>query len=257
MENEADPELQRYSRRASLVRAGGLGAAGVLAGAALRPSGAEAATASALHVVLDAAGGGDFTDVETAVAALEPGRTLFVKRGTYTVKNGPLRPPRDSRILGEGYGSHIVAANGFNKHMFMVSGDNVVFENLRVNGNGANQALASGNCIYYDANNGRVTGCWVHDAAGYNIVAFPGVDGLVIDGNHVYNPREIGIELQGATHCSVVGNVVWNAGEVGILLWDSTGTCELNTVSGNSVRDCRQRGIQVFDGARENTIMGN
>jgi parallel beta-helix repeat protein len=246
---------QPLSRRATLLGAGAFGAG--LVGASLARPSAAAAAVSNLYVVVDSGGGGDYTDLEAAVANTPPDSTIFVKHGTYLINN-TMRPKAGVRILGEGYGSHVRLAAGVNKSVFVVQEDNVVFENVRIDGNGANQALASGNTIYYDrCQGGRVSGCWVHDSAGYAIVAFPGVTHTIIEANHVFSAVQEGIELQGASYCTVTGNVVRDCGENGIYLWNSTGVCELNAVVGNTVTDCNYCGIQVTDNALYNVISGN
>jgi parallel beta-helix repeat protein len=80
---------------------------------------------------------------------------------------------------------------------------------------------------------------------------------MTIVGNHSLDAIEEGIELQGASHCVVNGNVVRGCGINGILLWNSTGDCRGNEVSGNTVSECGSFGILVLDGAHENAITGN
>jgi parallel beta-helix repeat protein len=169
-----------------------------------------------------------------------------------------MRPRRGVRIIGEGYGSHIRSADGMNRNLFILEEDHIVFENVRIDGNGANQGLASGNCIYVDGTKGcRVSNCWVHESPGYNIVLFPGSTHCVVENNFVYDSREEGIELQGASYCTVVGNDVFNCQQNGILLWNSAGVCAFNAVVGNTVRGSGGFGIQVTDNAHDNTITGN
>ena len=124
---DGDPGLQRR-------RALGLASSGVLAGLLARPTTARAASASNLYVVVDAAGGGDYTDLETAVAAVGAGHTIFVKAGTYQIRKGNMRPAQGVRIVGEGWGTHIQAANGVNANIFVADNDNIVFEALRIDG---------------------------------------------------------------------------------------------------------------------------
>lgn len=252
--------VDRLSRRASLQRAGlaaVAGAAGVTFAQAVDPADSPAAVSS-VSVIVDLAGAGDYTSLEQAVAQVPADTTIVVTRGTHVVQAGNMRPAPGVRIVGEGYGSHVRLANGVNRSLFVIGSDNVVLQGLRIDGNGPNQALASGNCVYFDAvRGGRLLDCHVHDAAGYNVVAFPGASRIAIANNHVYNARQEGIELQGASHCTIVGNVVSGIVGNGILLWSSTGTCAHNTVVGNVVESSGGFGIQVTDRAHDNTIAGN
>ena len=260
MRPRKDAELasSALTRRASLAGAGA-GLLGAAAGAALRaPAAADAAVLGLYAIVVDVAGTGDYTSLEAAVAAAPTDCTIFVKRGLYTIQGGNMRPPGGVRIVGEGYGTHIRARDGMNANLFLLEHDNCAIENLRIDGNGSNQALASGNCVYLDGVKGaRVMGCWVEQSPGYNIVAFPGTTHAVIDGNHVSSSRKEGIELQGASYCSVTGNAVWDAGFNGILLWNSTGDCANNAVTGNTVSGSGGFGISASEGAHDNTITGN
>jgi parallel beta-helix repeat protein len=244
-----------------LPRRQALGAAalGALATALARPASSRAASASNLYVVVDAAGGGDYADLETAVAAVGAGNTIFVKAGLYQIEKGDMRPAQGVRIIGEGWGTHIQAANGLNSNLFVAENDDIMFESLRIDGNGANQKLASGNCIYFGACvGGGVRGCWVQASPGYNIVCFPGASHIVIAENFVSDGLEEGIELQGASSCSVVGNIISNHTENGIYLWNSSGDCSFNAVVGNTVSGSTEwNGIQVTDGAHDNTIAAN
>lgn len=251
----ADSAAQLLSRRAALLGAGAFGA-GLVGASLARPSAAEAALSN-LYVVVDASGNGDYADIEAAVSAVPPGVTIFVKSGTYLVQN-TMRPRAGVRILGEGFGSHIRLADGRNTNVFIAQEDNIVFENVRIDGNSANQATPSGDTIYYaPSKGGRVSGCWVHDSAGYAIVLFPGVTHTIIEANHISNSDEMGVELQGASYCTVSGNVISDCGLTGIYVWNSTGVCELNAIIGNTITGCNYCGIQVTDNASYNTISAN
>jgi parallel beta-helix repeat protein len=186
-----------------------------------------------------------------------------VRAGLYTIQNGRMSPAPGVLIAGAGYGTHIVARNGLDTSIFTIDKSNVALENLRIDGNGANQTPSTLNCVRFTATRCRISNCFVQDAAGYNIVGFPGASQIVIEGNHSYStspgkvyPSE-GIELQGTTYCSVVGNTVTGVHNNGILLWNSSGDCHHNTVMGNTVRDCRVSGIHLEDGAHDNVVNGN
>jgi hypothetical protein len=89
-----DPSVTRdpeFSRRAGLKWAA---MGGAIAGAAMfSPDQAEAAGTSP-SIVVDALGGGDYTNIEQAIAAAPAGCTVFVKRGTYVVTTGNMSRAR-------------------------------------------------------------------------------------------------------------------------------------------------------------------
>jgi hypothetical protein len=249
------------SRRAALRGAASAVAAGSVA--AMVAADPAAAAGSGPYIVVDAAGGGDYTDLEQAIAEAPARSHVYVATGTYTVNTGRMSPATGVRVEGAGYGAYVVARNGLNTSVFTVDSDDVSLERLRIDGNAANQTPDTLNCVRFTGARGQISNCYVHDAAGYNIVGFPGATDLVIAGNQSYGtsptrdyPSE-GIELQGTTYSSVVGNVVSNVRSNGILIWNSTTESHHNTVVGNTVRNCRTSGIELEDGAHDNAITGN
>jgi parallel beta-helix repeat protein len=235
------------SRRALLAGA---------AASAAAPAAADAAQPSGLFVVVDAAGGGDYTDIEEAVAATPPNSTIFVKNGNYQVHTGDMDPAAGVRLIGEGRGSHIRARDGLDTNVFFISHPNVVLERLRVDGNGANQTYASGNCISYRATTGgKVLNCYVQESPGYNLVGFSCTE-LVFDGNWSFDSREEAIELHGCSHCTIVNNSVYNALN-GIVLWNADADCGWCSVLGNTVVGSSGYGIVVTDRGHDAAIVGN
>src|SRR3954452_5268018 len=101
-------ERPPLTRRAAMVAAAGAASAGALA---LAPEIASAAGTSNLYVVVDPAGGGDYTSLEQAVSEAPEDCTIFVRHGLHAVTGasgarGALNPKAGVRIIGEGYGSH-------------------------------------------------------------------------------------------------------------------------------------------------------
>jgi parallel beta-helix repeat protein len=247
------------SRRASLQ----LGATVAAASAGALVAAGPAVAATATPYILVAPTGGDFDDIEEAIRQAPAGALIEVARGTYTVQAGVMSPAAGVTIRGGGYGTVIVARDGLNTNIFSLDNDNISLENLRIDGNGSNQSPSTLNCVRLTGRRGRISNCFVHDAAGYNIVGFPDASQLVIEGNYAYStsptkaPTSEGIELQGTSWSSVVGNVVEAVSSNGILIWNSTGDAHHNSVTGNTVRNCGTSGIQLEDGAHDNTISGN
>jgi parallel beta-helix repeat protein len=241
---------RRFTRRSALAMAAAMGGG---ASAAVSPAGASV---SNLFLVVDAQGSGDYTSLQAAVAAAPPNTTIFVRRGLYPI-TAQMEPAAGVRIVGEGYGSHVRAVAGLNTNVFLIRTDNVVFEHLRVDGNGPNQTFAQGSCIDFQPSvGGTVIDCWVEAAAAYNIVAYPGCSHVVFAGNHSYDAREEGIELAGSQHSVVVGNTVKRCLN-GINVWSSSADCAHNAVVGNVIEACTSEGIVVQDGAHDCAVVGN
>jgi parallel beta-helix repeat protein len=219
--------------------------------------GAEPAAASApgLYVVVDASGGGDYTDLNQAVAETPADSTIFVRAGLYMVSGG-LAPATGVRVVGEGYGSHVRLKDSANRNVFDVRNDDVVVEHLRVDGNGGNQTPGYVDCVRFgEMTGGRVLNCHVSGASGYNIVAYPGTSHMLFCGNHSVDALEEGIELYGASHSVIAGNVVANAHVNGINVWESQDSS--NCVFANTVYGSGHHGIIVSQGAHSIAITGN
>src|SRR3954447_252439 len=120
---EVGPSDAGISRRAALVR---VGAAAVAAGAASAVVGidsARAAAGSAPFIVVDAAGGGDYTDVEEAVRNASAGAFVYIRPGTYVIQVGDMDPDTGVRISGAGYGTLLRARDGLNTNIFSIKHD--------------------------------------------------------------------------------------------------------------------------------------
>lgn len=252
------PEAEGISRRMAIL--GGGAALPLLVAAPAR-----ATAAGGLEIVVDAAGGADYTKVEAAVAAAPEGAHVIVRPGIYTIKNAPMRPRAGVTLSGAGYGTVLRARDGLDTNVLNLDRDGITVESLRIDGNGLNQTPDSGNGIaLHNSRRCVIRNCYVHDAPGYNIVAFSGTTELLVAGNYSYTtvdhtplPTTEGIELHGASHCAVVGNVVTRIRYHGIFLWNSTGNCGHNVVSGNVAHGNGFAGIRLQDGVHDNVIVGN
>jgi hypothetical protein len=81
-------------------------------------------------ILVDAAGGGDFTDIQPAVFAADPGDIIRVRHGVY----GPVTVSRSLRILGDRIGSHandLVVINGALQLTGLARDESLVIAGLR------------------------------------------------------------------------------------------------------------------------------
>ena len=247
--------MTKLSRRQSLKRA----AAGAAAAGGVAVLGPEAALAAGTSpfIVVDQSGGGDYTSIEDAVASAPAGSMIFVKRGTHTVVNGEMDPAEGVLITGEGFGTRIRAKDGLNTNVFQIAHERVVLDNLTVDGNAANQAPGSSQCVAFTADNCEVVDCFVQDAAGAAIAGF-GVSGLIVRGNYIFAGSAArphwGVYLDGGNHCSVVNNTIAGCTHNGVHVENAS---HHNTVTGNTARDCGYSGIQVENGPYDNSFTAN
>jgi parallel beta-helix repeat protein len=155
----------------------------------------------------------------------------------------------------------IRAGNGVNTAIFNLANDNLVLEDLRIDGNGSNQS--GGNAVRINADYVTVCRCFIHDAADWGVICFEAASHAIVTGNRLYatNPSSFtpggGVELYGAAYCSVAENIITGARSNGVYLANRTTECHHNTVSGNSITACKHAGVLAELGARDNAINGN
>jgi hypothetical protein len=195
------------------------------------------------------------------------GGVVYVPPGRYRVSK--LYVPSNCVLTGAGTASWIQLLDNTNATMLNIVGLDVTVSNLQLDGNASGQSntstLYDTVAIFPPAERVRIHDCWVHDAIGYQVVAFPGCSDIVVARNIVSGGAEEGIECQGSSDFRAVGNLVQQAGKNGIYVWSNSGqggTCHSSVVAGNVVCDWSRTsfgwgGIVVDDGATDVTIAGN
>lgn len=243
------------SRRAALATGGlSIGLLGAPGAAGAEP---------APTFVVDAAGGGDYRELEPAVAAAPAGSRVTVRGGVYTIARR-MQPRAGVSIVGEGHGTLVRARDGLDANILQITADFVTIEALRIDANAAGQSIPCNAVAFFGCRGGRVAHCVVQDASGYAVVGFAATE-LLVEANHVFGGPaaggpiypKVGIELHGGTHCRIVGNLVTGARTHGIYLWNATGDCAFNTVAGNVAHANGGAGILLQDGAHDNTVSAN
>ncbi len=171
------------------------------------------------------------------------GGVVYVPPGRYRVSK--LFVPAGCVLTGAGTASWIQLLDNTNATMLNIVGVDVTVSNLQLDGNAAGQSntskLYDTVAIFPPAQRVRIHDCWVHDAIGYQVVAFPGCSDIVVARNIVSGGAEEGIECQGSSDFRAVGNLVQETGKNGIYVWSNTaqgGTC-------HSERRRRQRGQRL------------
>jgi len=195
------------------------------------------------------------------------GGVVYVPPGRYRV--GKLFVPSGCVLTGAGTASWIQLLDNTNATFLNIVGVDITVSNLQIDGNASGQsnksALYDAVAMFPPAQRVRIHDCWVHDAIGYQIVAFPGCSDIVVARNIVSGGAEEGIECQGSSDFRAVGNLVQESGNNGIYVWSNTsqsGTCRAATIAGNVVSDWSRTspgwgGIVVDDGATDVTVTGN
>jgi len=126
------------------------------------------------EAIVDAAGHGDFTDIQSALNAGK--KRIYVRGGTYTISSTITISSSDVLIQGEGMNSTIIKiANGANINAITIKSglSNIVIANIQIDGNKANQTSGNGILINgtdtANVTNCAILNCYLHDIYGVGI----------------------------------------------------------------------------------------
>lgn len=202
--------------------------------------------------------------INSAIEALpEAGGCIFIKEGTFTISE-TIRVPSNVSLIGAGFGSKLVLADGSKSNLIENSdqwggNDNILIANLHLDGNKAQNQAERGGLYFKRVSNSTIQNCWIHDSAFAGILIEKG-GGNIIQGNFVYRNRNAGIEGTHESYDIVANNVVYSNEGVpyGYGIDYCTGS-KYNVFEGNVCYNngvTSGGGIALWDGV-ENNIMGN
>ena len=208
------------------------------------------------------------------------GGSIYLREGTYVVSDNIIISKSNVALVGAGASTVIKIKDAKNADMSVIyaSGkDNLLVQNLRINGNAVNQTSGTMRGIHlYSAKNSKIVGCWVENLREYGIYLQSSsnntVTGNTIQGNSLDNSNnntitsntfqgngQHGIYLTASSNNTVMGNTIQGNDNHGIYLSSSSdnNTVSINMVVGNSqATDNTDNGIQV-DNSNYNNIQGN
>jgi len=186
---------------------------------------------TAVELVVDAAGGGDFDNIPAALTELGSNSgVIYIKAGTYTI-TATLTLAANQELRGSGYGTAIITT--MNDAMVESTADRCGIYNLKLLGNAAGAAQVGvnfsgeeciirncwvlgmgGSGIYITGNNCLIDGCYIQDCQSYCV--FSAGSWTRITGCDIDNSGLHGIQLTSALGSTIVGNQISNHGENGI-----------------------------------------
>ncbi len=180
-------------------------------------------------IVVAADGSGDYTDIQDGIDALPvTGGVVYIKEGTYNIATKIVINVNNTAIIGAGRSTIIQTVNNI-KMIECINPDNILIENLYLNGAGNGNGLNRGIQLS-NSNNSIVRNCWVTDCGSTAI--------LIIGGND----------------CLVMKNIVINNWSDGISL---SGTCDRIIVSNNSSSNNSDYGISLATSGKYGLVIGN
>jgi len=223
----------------------------------------------------------DQDNINAAIGNLpDNGGSIYLREGTYVVGDNIIISKSNVALVGAGASTVIKIKDAKNDNMSVIyaSGkDNLLVQNLRINGNAVNQTSGTMRGIYlYGGKNSKIVDCWVENLREYGIYLQSSsnntVTGNTIQGNSLDNSNnntitsntfqgngQHGIYLTASSNNTVAGNTIQGNDNHGIYLSSSSdnNTVSINMVVGNSqATDNTDNGIQV-DNSNYNNIQGN
>jgi len=226
-------------------------------------------------------GENDQVEINAAIDNLPAiGGSIYLREGTYFVGDNIIISKSNVALVGAGASTVIKIEDAKNADMSVIyaSGkDNLLVQNLRINGNAVNQTSGTMRGIYlYSTKNSKIVDSWVENLREYGIYLQSSnnntVTGNTIQGNSLDNSNnntitsntfqgngQHGIYLTASSNNTVTGNTVQGNDNHGIYLSSSSdnNTVSINMVVGNSqATDNTDNGIQV-DNSNYNNIQGN
>ena len=200
-------------------------------------------------------GTADQEEINTAIAALgAAGGVVLLLEGAYSI-TGSINLASNVALVGQGPGTVLRIPDGFNADLNVIYGSSVsgvLVENLRIDGNKANQGAGSMNGIYLSsATYSEVRGCWVENMTNHGICLFYYSNTNTVAGNTCRGNGNCGIYLYASSNNVVAANSCRGNG-YGIYFDHS----DNNVVVANSCRGNSSHGIFFFTGGNS-TIAGN
>lgn len=232
--------------------------------------------------VLDAAGGGDYTDLSTALAAMSTGETLFIRNGNYVAVN-LIEATGGLQLIGQSRDSVVLSMLGTTAG-WAFNGDEMRFSNLTFQNYVGGQQLAFTcdntiweNCRFYtnhgDTNcfnfsgtaNSWVNNCLFDKSSGTadDRPIYVQVDNMTWTNNHFRftsgsSSTSLGFLAITGTNHTITGNIFESSatsGTVGRPIISLTGG--YNTVTGNTFNDGFSIEIGIYTTSDYNVISGN
>lgn len=243
-------------------------------------------------------GTGDFTDIQTAIDSLPAGGgVVYIKEGDYPItakititsanisifgagKSTRIHTTANIRMIEVNGGSYFTlrdlylygsgSGNGNNRAFVLVSGANIIIENVLVENVGSSGIyfLAASNdsvvrgCvvntpleygIFFGGNKGIIVNNVVTSSSLYGIWVLNG-DETIVQGNKIKSCSWDGILIESSDKGAIVGNVSVNNGRSGVAFENASSKC---AITGNICNDNSSYGVELDSGCNNNVVTSN
>lgn len=209
---------------------------------------------------------GDFTDIQDAidyVEGLDRG-SVFITPGTYKISQSLVIQKSDVNLVGQGAASIIELDNNVNDDVIKlhsVSGllERVKVQNLKIDGNGANQSAGQGIAAIQSGAGTGVSDITIKDleiiACKDNAVDFDYLTSpkrCLVENNYIHNNLSLGISIAVGKDNLVTDNIIEDNSSVGINFNNS----EHNLAVNNRIKG-GTTGISLSNGEKKDIVSGN
>jgi parallel beta-helix repeat protein len=184
-------------------------------------------------IVVDVDGGGDYTNLQTAIDNASAGDSIFIAPGTYT-NSGNFAVDLELKLFGAGAGATIISgATGAATITVNVDVDNVEIHDMEITNSGS---ANTDHGIYLEQWNGSDNTVLnnLEISGGYEGIRNEGGDQVTITNNYIHDVNYGAIYIWEAPNSIIEGNIINNTE------WDAivvNQTSDYTVVSNNTVTD--------------------
>jgi parallel beta-helix repeat protein len=209
-----------------------------------------------------AANDGDQVQINNALTAAA-GKKVILLAGTYVI-DASISVPNNTTLAGVGSGTVITIPNSFNADIDAIknattggNGTGVAIQDLRVDGNKANQASGTMNGIFLiglgssTLQGGKITNIWANNWRTNGVYVYSSLSNS-ITATATQGNGTAGILFEYGTNNSANNNIAQGNGSYGISFNSSSN----NTASGNNTQGNGTAGINVYSSSH-NTVTAN
>jgi parallel beta-helix repeat protein len=221
----------------------------------------------------------DQNTINNAINSLPAsGGSIYLREGTYILSDDIIISKSNVSIVGAGASTVLKIKDSKNADMYVIFSSanvNLLIQNLRIDGNRANQTAGYMRGIYFvSVENSKIVDCWVENLTESAVFLDIYSNNNTVTGNTCTGTSDDGIALGGSSNNTVTGNTctgndcgTWLAGSDnniisgntctgnnwdGIFLYSSSN----NTVTGNTCTGNNGDGIHL-ESSSNNTVTGN